>query len=57
MSCSIRMRNVVAFLRAGYPAGVAPTGHIALLALCPRRITDAEIAFMADEFKLQRRVG
>lgn len=29
-----------------YPADAAPTGHIALLALCPRRITDAEITNM-----------
>ncbi len=46
MSCSTRMRNIIAFLRAGYPADAAPTGRIALLALCPRRITDAEIAGM-----------
>lgn len=46
MSCSTRMRNIIAFLRAGYPAAAAPTGHIALLALCPRRITDAEITNM-----------
>lgn len=46
MSCSTRMRNVIAFLRAGYPADAAPAGHIALLALCPRRITDAEITNM-----------
>jgi hypothetical protein len=46
MSCSTRMRNVIAFLRAGYPADFAPAGHIALLALCPRRITDAEITNM-----------
>ncbi|WP_375538183.1 DUF3349 domain-containing protein [Mycolicibacterium sp. CBMA 331] len=49
------MRNVVAFLRAGGPASVAPTGHIALLALLPRRITDTEIALVADEFKETRR--
>lgn len=37
MSCSTRMRTVVAFFRAGYPAGITPPGHIALLALCPAR--------------------
>jgi hypothetical protein len=55
MTCSIRMRNVLAFLRAGYPAECAPAGHIALLALAPRRITGAEIALMAEEFKETQR--
>ncbi|WP_454791671.1 DUF3349 domain-containing protein [Mycolicibacterium lutetiense] len=51
------MRNVVAFLRAGYPAGMAPTGHIALLALCPRRFTDAEIVLMTADQRSGTRSG
>jgi hypothetical protein len=38
-----RVRRVVAFLRAGYPAGMPVTGYVPLWALLPRRVSDDEV--------------
>lgn len=35
--------GVVGFLRAGYPNGAPVTGYVPLLALLPRRVSDAEV--------------
>jgi Protein of unknown function (DUF3349) len=42
--------NVVEFLRAGVPSGVPSTGYVSLLALLPRRVSDEEIATLAEHF-------
>lgn len=38
-----RLRNILDWLRAGYPAGVPPKDHIPLLALLRTRLTEAEV--------------
>ncbi|BBZ45349.1 DUF3349 domain-containing protein [Mycobacterium parmense] len=35
--------SIVAFFRAGYPAGAPALGYVPLLALLPRRVSDDEI--------------
>jgi Protein of unknown function (DUF3349) len=47
MGLGDRVTSVVAFLRAGYPAGAPATGYIPLLALLPRRVTDGEMTVIA----------
>ncbi|OBA64035.1 hypothetical protein A5647_02905 [Mycobacterium sp. 1100029.7] len=42
--------KAVAFLRAGYPAEMPPTGYLPLAALLPRRITHDEIVDITGEF-------
>jgi Protein of unknown function (DUF3349) len=39
----------VAFVRAGYPHGVPETDYIPLLALLRRRLSDDEVAVVANE--------
>ena len=43
MGLGARVSSIVAFLRAGYPAGAPAVGYAPLLALLPRRVTDDEI--------------
>ena len=49
MSLNARLRAVLDWLRAGYPAGVPPKDYIALLALLRRRLTEAEVRKIAQE--------
>jgi hypothetical protein len=42
--------RAVAFVRAGYPVEMPPTGYLPLAALLPRRVTDDEICAIAGEF-------
>lgn len=44
------LSRAVAFLRAGYPAEMPPTGYVPLAALLPRRLTDDEIVSITSEF-------
>lgn len=41
--------RVVAWLRAGYPDGIPPTDSLPLLALLSRRLTDEEVAAIAEQ--------
>lgn len=43
MRLADRFSTIIAFLRAGYPAGAPATGHVPLLALLRRRVTDDEV--------------
>jgi Protein of unknown function (DUF3349) len=52
MYLSHRVSSIVAFLRAGHPAWMPATGHIPLLALLRRRVTDDEITDIASELIL-----
>ena len=42
MRLADRFSAIIAFLRAGYPAGAPATGYVPLLALLRRRVTDRE---------------
>ncbi len=55
MGLGNRVSSVVAFLRAGYPATVSPLGHAPLLALLPRRVSDAEVVSIATELLAAQR--
>lgn len=55
MGLGNRVSSVVAFLRAGYPATVSPLGHAPLLALLPRRVSDAELVSIATELLAAQR--
>jgi uncharacterized protein DUF3349 len=44
------LSRAVAFLRAGYPVEMPPTGYAPLAALLPRRVTDDEIVTITSEF-------
>ena len=39
----------VGFVRAGYPREAPPTGHVPVLALLPRRLSDEEVCAVAAE--------
>jgi Protein of unknown function (DUF3349) len=55
MGLLARVSSIVAFLRAGYPAGLPGTGHVPLLALLPRRVTDDEITAIISKLAIHRR--
>ncbi len=55
MGLVARVSSVVAFLRAGYPAGMPETGHVPLLALLRRRLTDDEITAIMGKLDAYRR--
>jgi hypothetical protein len=38
------LSSIIAFLRAGYPAGAPAVGYAPVLALLPRRVCDDEVA-------------
>lgn len=44
-----RVSRFVAFIRAGYPAGMPATGYVPLAALLPARIRDDEITLVTSE--------
>lgn len=49
MSLGDLVARIVAFIRAGYPHGVPETDYIPLLALLRRRLSDDEVAAVANE--------
>ncbi|WP_374025819.1 DUF3349 domain-containing protein [Mycobacterium sp. HNNTM2301] len=53
MDLALWVSSIVAFVRAGYPAGMPTTGYSPLAALARRRLTDDEIRAIAT--KLMRR--
>ena len=55
MSLGDRVSSMVAFLRAGYPAGMPPPGYVPLLALLPRRVSDDEIRLIISKLVPKRR--
>ncbi|BBZ37985.1 DUF3349 domain-containing protein [Mycobacterium conspicuum] len=55
MRLSDRLSRFIAFLRAGYAAGAPTTGHVALLALLRRRVTDSEVVAISRKLVGQRR--
>ena len=52
-----RLRGVLDWLRAGYPAGVPPKDYIPLLALLRRRLTEEEVAQVARQVATQAAPG
>lgn len=55
MRLADRLSSIVAFLRAGYPAGTPTTGYVPLLALLRRRVTDNEAIAISRKLVGQRR--
>ena len=55
MGVGNRVSRIVAFLRAGYPAGVPAVGYAPLLALLPRRVSDDEIRLITKKLMPGRR--
>lgn len=49
MDLALWIASIVAFVRAGYPTGMPATGHVPLVALTRRRITDDDIADIASK--------
>lgn len=50
-----RLSTIIAFLRAGYPAGTPETGYVPLLALLRRRVTDSESSAITRKLVAGRR--
>lgn len=48
--CARAVAAVVGYLRFGQPTAAPATGYSPLLALAPRRLTDAEISILASYF-------
>lgn len=46
--------SIVAFVRAGYPAGMPTTGGAATAAMCRRRVSTDEIASLTSELAMDR---
>ncbi|MGZ4513360.1 MAG: DUF3349 domain-containing protein [Mycobacterium sp.] len=53
MDLALWVSSIVAFVRAGYPAGMPTTGYAPLAALARRRLCDDEISAIAS--KLMKR--
>lgn len=51
MTLGDRVASIVAFLRAGYPAGMPALGYAPLLALLPRRVSDDEILLVISKLE------
>jgi hypothetical protein len=49
MTITSRLRAILDFVRAGYPEGIPPTDYFPILALLRRRLSDEEVAAVADE--------
>jgi hypothetical protein len=52
MALSPVLTSVIGWLRAGYPEGVPEVDYIPLFALLARRLTDEEVAEVADELAM-----
>ena len=48
MDLSHWVSSIIAFVRAGYPAGMPATGYVPVAALLPHRLSDDEIAAVAS---------
>ncbi|MBZ4637349.1 DUF3349 domain-containing protein [Mycobacterium avium] len=46
--------SIVAFVRAGYPAGMPATGHVPLVALAHRRLCHDDITAIATDLIARR---
>ncbi len=55
MRLADRFSTIIAFLRAGYPAGAPATGYVPLLALLRRRVTDNEVIAISRKLVAPRR--
>jgi uncharacterized protein DUF3349 len=55
MGLGDRVASIVAFLRAGYPAGMPAVGYAPLLSLLPRRVSDDEIRSIISKLVPGRR--
>jgi Protein of unknown function (DUF3349) len=55
MSLADRVSRIVAFFRAGYPAGAPATGYVPLLAVLRRRVADDEITAIINKLITHRR--
>jgi len=49
MTISSRLRSILDFVRAGYPDGVPERDYFPIFALLRRRLTEEEVAALADE--------
>ena len=47
--------SIVAFVRAGYPAGMPTTGYVPAAALAPRRVLSDEITSLTKELAADKR--
>ncbi len=54
MRLADRLSTIIAFMRAGYAAGAPATGHVPLLALLRRRVTDNEVVAISRKLVGQR---
>lgn len=56
MGLGHRVSRLVAYFRAGYPAGAPSVGYAPLLALLPRRVSDDEMSLLSGKLiKAKRR--
>ncbi|MGO9352499.1 MAG: DUF3349 domain-containing protein [Mycobacterium sp.] len=55
MRLADRFSTIIAFLRAGHPAGAPATGYVPLLALLRRRVTDNEVIAISRKLVAPRR--
>jgi Protein of unknown function (DUF3349) len=46
--------TIIAFVRAGYPAGMPTTGYVPLVALSRRRVCDDEITAITSELIMRQ---
>lgn len=54
MDLSHWVTSIVAFVRAGYPTGMPPTGYVPLAALTRRRLCDHDITAIASDLIARR---
>jgi Protein of unknown function (DUF3349) len=54
MDLAAWVSSIVAFVRAGYPAGMPATGYLPLVALARRRLCDDEIEAIAGKLMSRR---
>ena len=52
MYLAVTVTRLIAFLRAGYPSGMPPTGYVPLAALLHRRLSDDEITAITSELTM-----
>jgi Protein of unknown function (DUF3349) len=52
MYLAATVTRLIAFLRAGYPSGMPPTGYVPLAALLHRRLSDDEITAITSELTM-----
>lgn len=54
MDLSHWVTSIVAFVRAGYPAGMPAPGHVPLVALTRRRLCNHDITAIASDLMARR---